>query len=92
MSHHGPSRTARLLPRRRRKVIAAALVALAAIVTGGILWAWLAAEARPSGVVVMMPGDPEADLAPVVAWLLGDGAHFVTGLTLSVDGGVWMAP
>ncbi len=61
MSHHGPSRTARLLPRRRRKVIAAALVALAAIVTGGILWAWLAAEARPAGVVVMLPGDPEAE-------------------------------
>ena len=38
------------------------------------------------------PGDPEADLAPVAAWLLGDGAHFCTGLTLSVDGGVWMAP
>jgi len=38
------------------------------------------------------PGDPEADLAPVAAWLLSDGAHFCTGLTLSVDGGVWMAP
>ena len=38
------------------------------------------------------PGDPAADLAPVAAWLLSDGAHFVTGLTLSVDGGVWMAP
>jgi NAD(P)-dependent dehydrogenase (short-subunit alcohol dehydrogenase family) len=38
------------------------------------------------------PGDPAADLAPVAAWLLGDGAHFCTGLTLSVDGGVWMAP
>lgn len=38
------------------------------------------------------PGDPEADLAPVVAWLLSDAAHFCTGLTLPVDGGVWMAP
>jgi NAD(P)-dependent dehydrogenase (short-subunit alcohol dehydrogenase family) len=38
------------------------------------------------------PGDPEADLAPIAAWLLGDDAHFVTGQTLSVDGGVWMAP
>lgn len=52
----------------------------------------------PSGALALSPpalggpGDPEADLAPVVAWLLGDGAHFVTGLTLSVDGGVWMAP
>jgi NAD(P)-dependent dehydrogenase (short-subunit alcohol dehydrogenase family) len=38
------------------------------------------------------PGDPEADLAPIAAWLLGDDAHFCTGATLSVDGGVWMAP
>jgi NAD(P)-dependent dehydrogenase (short-subunit alcohol dehydrogenase family) len=38
------------------------------------------------------PGDPATDLAPVAAWLLGAGAHFCTGLTLSVDGGVWMAP
>jgi len=38
------------------------------------------------------PGDPEADLAPIAAWLLGDDAHFCTGSTLSVDGGVWMAP
>jgi 3-oxoacyl-[acyl-carrier protein] reductase len=38
------------------------------------------------------PGDPASDLAPVAAWLLSDDAHFCTGLTLSVDGGVWMAP
>lgn len=38
------------------------------------------------------PGDPESDLAPVVAWLLGEDARFCTGQTLSVDGGVWMAP
>jgi NAD(P)-dependent dehydrogenase (short-subunit alcohol dehydrogenase family) len=38
------------------------------------------------------PGDPERDLGPVVVFLLGDGGHFVTGTTLSVDGGVWMAP
>ncbi len=38
------------------------------------------------------PGDPEADLAPVAVWLLGDQAHFCTGSTLSIDGGVWMAP
>lgn len=37
------------------------------------------------------PGDPAADLAPVVAWLLGDDAHFVTGVTVAADGGVWMA-
>ncbi|GMU80071.1 MAG: 3-oxoacyl-ACP reductase [Acidimicrobiia bacterium] len=38
------------------------------------------------------PGDPVTDLAPIVAWLLGPGAHFLTGATLSADGGVWMAP
>jgi 3-oxoacyl-[acyl-carrier protein] reductase len=38
------------------------------------------------------PGDAEADLGPIVAWLLSDDAHFVTGVTLCADGGVWMAP
>jgi 3-oxoacyl-[acyl-carrier protein] reductase len=37
-------------------------------------------------------GDPEHDIGPVVVFLLGDGGHFVTGATISVDGGVWMAP
>jgi len=26
-----------------------------------------------------------------VAWLLGESAHFVTGVTVPADGGVWMA-
>lgn len=38
------------------------------------------------------PGEPETDVGPVVAFLLDDAGHFVTGSTLSVDGGVWMAP
>jgi 3-oxoacyl-[acyl-carrier protein] reductase len=38
------------------------------------------------------PGDIEADLGPIVTWLLSDDAHFVTGVTLCADGGVWMAP
>lgn len=38
------------------------------------------------------PGDPATDLAPVVAWLCSDAAHFVTGETIGLDGGVWMAP
>jgi len=36
-------------------------------------------------------GDPADDLAPVAAWLLSDDAHFVTGVTVPADGGVWMA-
>jgi len=38
------------------------------------------------------PGDVEADLGPIVAWLLSDDAHFITGVTVCADGGVWMAP
>jgi 3-oxoacyl-[acyl-carrier protein] reductase len=51
-----------------------------------------------SGVLALSPpalggaGDVETDLGPIVAWLLSDDAHFVTGATLCADGGVWMAP
>lgn len=38
------------------------------------------------------PGDPTVDLAPIAAWLFGPAARFLTGATLPVDGGVWMAP
>ena len=38
------------------------------------------------------PGDPAADLAPVVAWLCSEQSRFVTGETIGLDGGVWMAP
>lgn len=37
-------------------------------------------------------GDPAADLAPIVAFLCSEAGHFVTGATISADGGVWMAP
>lgn len=37
-------------------------------------------------------GDPATDLAPVVAFLCSEAAHFVTGTTITADGGVWMAP
>jgi NAD(P)-dependent dehydrogenase (short-subunit alcohol dehydrogenase family) len=37
-------------------------------------------------------GDPEADLAPIVAFLCSAASHFLTGATLSADGGIWMAP
>ncbi|CAN5281614.1 hypothetical protein BH10PSE13_BH10PSE13_17490 [soil metagenome] len=35
-------------------------------------------------------GDPDRDFAPFVVFYAGDGARFVTGQTLSVDGGVFM--
>ncbi len=38
------------------------------------------------------PGDVRADLGPIVVFLAGDASHALTGATLSVDGGVWMAP
>ncbi len=38
------------------------------------------------------PGDPETDLGPVVVFLASDAGHFVTGATITVDGGIWMAP
>ena len=37
-------------------------------------------------------GIAEADLGPVVVFLASDAGHFVTGATICVDGGVWMAP
>jgi NAD(P)-dependent dehydrogenase (short-subunit alcohol dehydrogenase family) len=47
---------------------------------------WLAPVALGRGP------DPRADLAPAVALLSADAAHFVTGTTLVVDGGILMAP
>ncbi|MCB0994021.1 MAG: SDR family oxidoreductase [Acidimicrobiales bacterium] len=46
------------------------------------------------GVALAVPalggsGDPATDLAPVISLLAGDDAHFVTGSTLVLDGGVW---
>ena len=36
--------------------------------------------------------DGRLDVAPVVAWLAGPAARSVTGLTVTVDGGIVMAP
>lgn len=33
-------------------------------------------------------GDPRKDIAPVVAFLLGDGSRYMTGQTLMADGGI----
>lgn len=35
-------------------------------------------------------GDPDKDLAPMLAFLVSDGARFITGQTISIDGGVLM--
>ncbi len=35
-------------------------------------------------------GDPERDVAPVVDFLLGEGARFITGQTIPLDGGALM--
>jgi NAD(P)-dependent dehydrogenase (short-subunit alcohol dehydrogenase family) len=32
-------------------------------------------------------GDPEADIAPVIAFLVSDGSQYITGQTIVVDGG-----
>ena len=35
-------------------------------------------------------GDPDRDLAPVLVFLAGDGARFITGQAIAVDGGMVM--
>ena len=35
-------------------------------------------------------GSPASDLGPVLVFLAGDGAHFITGQLLAVDGGLMM--
>jgi len=49
---------------------------------------------RPGLPDVSLGRLPEArsDVARALAGLLGDGLPFVTGTTISVDGGVWMTP
>ena len=35
-------------------------------------------------------GDPKGDIGPLVAFLCSESSHFLTGATLSADGGGWM--
>jgi NAD(P)-dependent dehydrogenase (short-subunit alcohol dehydrogenase family) len=57
----------------------------------------LAAEDRLEGhdaqMAAMIPvggrlGDPDADLAPALVFLLGDGARFITAQIIAIDGGL----
>ncbi len=48
-----------------------------------------------AGMRVMIPlggklGDPDRDLGPVLVFLMSDGAGFITGQTIPVDGGLTM--
>ncbi|MFN3725966.1 MAG: SDR family NAD(P)-dependent oxidoreductase [Allosphingosinicella sp.] len=48
-----------------------------------------------AGMAMMIPlggklGDPDSDLAPMLVFLMSEGARFVTGQTLAVDGGLTM--
>lgn len=47
-------------------------------------------DAMMAGVIPLggRLGDPDRDLAPVLMFLLSDGARFITGQTLAVDGGL----
>lgn len=36
-------------------------------------------------------GDIAADIASALDWLTDENAHFITGATLTLDGGIWMA-
>ena len=49
-----------------------------------------AGEMALSAPALGRAGDAEDDLGPIVAFLCSAGSHFLTGATLSADGGVWM--
>jgi len=48
-------------------------------------------EAAKRAIPLGRVGDPESDVAPVVAFLASDAAQYVTGSTLLADGGVHMS-
>ena len=42
---------------------------------------------RRANVAIAGPGETERDLAPFLAFMIGDGSRFISGQTLSVNGG-----
>ena len=59
-------------------------------VLGGEVGAELSAAVALAAPALGRPGDPEADIAPIIAALASPETAFVTGSTLNADGGVWM--
>ena len=54
-----------------------------------------ALAAHDRGMAMTIPlggrlGDPDRDMTPVLVFLVSDGARFITGQTLAVDGGLLM--
>ena len=52
-------------------------------------------EAADAGMARALPlggrlGDPTYDMAPVLLFLMSDGARFINGQTIPVDGGMVM--
>ncbi len=45
-------------------------------------------KASTAGIPLGRIGDPETDLAPVIAFLCSDDAQYLTGQTIGVDGGL----
>ena len=50
----------------------------------------LAGDAALSAPALGGPGDASDDIGPLVAFLCSDASHYLTGATLSADGGGWM--
>ena len=50
--------------------------------------AWCAAfEAHVAAIPLGRMGDPEADIAPVLLFLLSDASRYITGQIIRLDGG-----
>jgi NAD(P)-dependent dehydrogenase (short-subunit alcohol dehydrogenase family) len=54
--------------------------------------AGISASTSLAGPALGRPGDAYGDVSPLLDLLADPAARFVTGATLVVDGGVWMAP
>jgi len=62
------------------------------LLLGDAAGAAMAAGSSLADAALTGSGDPFADVAGVLDTLTAPGARFVTGSTITADGGVWMAP